>query len=119
MALYNDLIVDQGSNYNGKIPVFSKNGLPIDITGFSSRGQIRKNHMSLTAIDFTTQIDNPELGEVFISLTPEQTSLMKPGRYVFDVEIYNDDESNVIRIAEGQVEVTPRVTNAYDLTNSP
>lgn len=111
MAQYTDITIDQGSSYSGKIPVVGVNKLAVNLSGFSARGQIRKSYSSSSAVLFNTEIDeNPATGIVYISLTPDQTSSMKSGRYVFDVEIYNDDESNVIRISEGQVTVTPRVT---------
>ena len=110
MAQYTDIIIDQGSTYSGKIPVVGANKLPIDLTGFDARGQIRRSYSSLNYVAFSTSIDDPESGIVFINLTPIQTGNLKPGRYVFDVEIYNDDETDVIRICEGQVDVTPRAT---------
>jgi hypothetical protein len=110
MAQYTDIIIDQGSTYLGKLPVIGANTLPVDLTGYAVRGQIRRSYSSLTSISFLATIDDAEGGIVFISLTPTQTASLKPGRYVFDVEIYNSDESDVIRISEGQVTVMPRVT---------
>lgn len=110
MAQYTDIIIDQGSTYSGKIPVIGPNKLPVDLTGYDARGQIRKSYSSSTFVQFSTNIEDPTSGEVFISLTPTQTGEMKPGRYVFDVEVYNEDESDVIRICEGQAEITPRAT---------
>jgi hypothetical protein len=110
MAQYTDITIDQGSTYSGKIPVIGANKLPMNLTGFSARGQIRRSYSSLTSINFSTSIQDPLTGEIFINLTPTQTGAMKPGRYVFDVEIYNNNQSIVIRVCEGQAEVTPRAT---------
>jgi hypothetical protein len=46
-----------------------------------------------------------------ISLSAVQTSAMRAGRYVYDVEIV-DSIGNVTRVVEGQLEVTPRVTRS-------
>jgi hypothetical protein len=110
MAQYTDITIDQGSTYSGKIPVIGANKLPVDLTNFDARGQIRRSYSSLTSVNFSTSIDDPTSGEIFINLTPTQTGAMKPGRYVFDVEIYNADETDVIRVCEGQAEITPRAT---------
>ena len=110
MAQYTDITIDQGSTYSGKIPVIGANKLPVDLTGFSARGQIRRSYSSLTFVNFSTSIDDPSSGEIYINLTPTQTGAMKPGRYVFDVEIYNINETDVIRVCEGQAEITPRTT---------
>jgi hypothetical protein len=119
MALYTDITVDQGSTYSGRIPVVGANGLPVNLTGYFVRGQIRRSYSSLTSIAFTCSIEDPLTGVVFINLSPQQTALIKPGRYVFDVEIYNADESDVIRISEGQVDVTPRVIRTATNNNTP
>lgn len=110
MAQYTDITIDQGSTYSGKIPVVGSNKLPVDLTGYSARGQIRRSYSSLTSVAFSTSIQDPESGVIFVNLTPAQTGAMKPGRYVFDVEIYNTNGSDVIRVSEGQAEVTPRAT---------
>jgi hypothetical protein len=37
---------------------------------------------------------------------------MKPGRYVYDIEIKNGADGTITRVLEGQVEVTPGVTRS-------
>jgi hypothetical protein len=109
MATYSDIFIDQGSTYFSTINVKNSNGLPYILTGYSARGQIRKTYSSLTAINFVTSINVPSSGNVSVSLTSTQTRAMKPGRYVYDVEIYNSG-GGVLRIAEGQVEISPAAT---------
>lgn len=108
MALYTDIAIDQGSTYTGRIPVVDSNGLPVDLTAFSSRGQIRKSYESTSAVDFTTDISDPESGVINLALSAATTSAIKAGRYLFDVEIF--DSTTVIRVSEGQVHVSARVT---------
>ena len=47
---------------------------------------------------------------IVVSLTAAQTSAIKAGRYVYDIEIRKASTSEVNRVLEGQVEITPRVT---------
>jgi len=112
MAGYQDIFIDQGSTFNNVIPVKSKIGLPVDITGYFARGQFRKHWSSKKAVTFITRIDDPLSGKVYFGLTPDQTRLIKPGRYWFDIELFNDTEvpTQTIRVVEGQVHVLPRVT---------
>lgn len=109
MATYSNIFIDQGSTYTSVIEVKDNNGLLYDLTDYSSRGQIRKTYTSSTSVSFTTSIDLPLEGKINLSLTATQTRAMKQGRYVYDVEIYNDD-GNVIRVCEGQLEITPAVS---------
>lgn len=118
MALYSDINIDQGSSFSSTINVKDANGLPFDLDGYSARGQIRKSYASLTAINFSTVVLAPTtLGQVGVSLTSAVTKTLKAGRYVFDVEIYNIS-NDVIRIAEGQVNVSPSVTRPYSTVSS-
>jgi hypothetical protein len=53
------------------------------------------------------------LEKIILELSNSQTDSMKPGRWVYDVEIsYNDSAGNTIieRVLEGNLEVTPSVT---------
>lgn len=111
MATYSNIYIDQGSTYTSVIPVKDNNGLPLDLSDYSSRGQIRKSYSSNVKVPFTTSIASPLEGKVSLSLTASQTRAMKAGRYVYDVEIYNGSD-DVIRIAEGQVEINPGISNS-------
>lgn len=112
MAEYTDIFIDQGSQYLGELLVDGGDGLPYDITGFSARGQIRKTYKSKVATSFSIEIKDPTSGILYITLTGQQTAALKRGRHVYDIEIYTDDspENKIIRVSEGQVHVTPRVT---------
>ena len=110
MAVISNLSVDQGATFTAEVAVSGSDGAILDLTGYTAEGQIRKTYTSSTSIDFTTTIEVPATGNVTISLSAAQTGAMKPGRYVYDVEITNDGGTTVTRILEGQVEVTPSVT---------
>jgi hypothetical protein len=110
MAVYANLTVDQGSDFSVEITVANAVG-SIDITNYTYRGQIRKTYSSTTAVDFYASTADPANGKMDISLSAVQTSAMRAGRYVYDVEIV-DSIGNVTRVVEGQLEVTPRVTRS-------
>lgn len=110
MAVISNLSVDQGATFTAEVAVSDNDGAILDLTGYTAEGQIRKTYTSSTSIDFTAAIEAPTTGNVNISLSAAQTGAMKPGRYVYDVEITNDGGTTVTRILEGQVEVTPSVT---------
>ena len=86
MATYSNIYIDQGSTYASVIDVKDSNGLPFNLTGYLSRGQIRKSYSSSTSTSFATFVNLPLEGKVGVSLTATQTRGMKPGRYVYDVE---------------------------------
>ena len=109
MAIYSNLIMDQGSNFQATIEVNDSSGNNLNLTGYSVAGQMRKSYASSTATDFTASITNATNGTISISLTAAQTNAIKAGRYVYDVEITSSG-NEVSRVVEGQIEVTPGVT---------
>ena len=111
MATYSNLFVDQGSDFSFTLNLRSTIG-SIDLNNYTARGQIKRNYTSLTSIDFSIVVDAPN-DSLIISLLPSQTKLMKATRYVYDIEIVSDDSpSSVVRVLEGQLEVTPGVTSS-------
>lgn len=110
MAIYADLTIDRGSYFETTIGVNDTNGAVKNLTGYSGRGKIRKSYNSSFIVQFTVRIPNPSNGQLVISLSSTETLALKSGRYVYDVEIYRTAPSQVIRVLEGQVDVTPSVT---------
>ena len=104
MATYSNLFIDQGSDFNFTVDA------PVNLTGYTSRGQIRKSYTSSTAVDFNISVNISE-GKLVCSLTAAQTAALKAGRYVYDIVILSDDSPAVVtRVIEGQVDINPRVT---------
>lgn len=109
MAIYADITADQGSNFSSEITVTDVDDSPIDLTNYTARGQIRRTYTSSSATSFAAVVSNPTSGIVSISLTSATTANMKPGRYVYDVEIVSN--TNIVtRVIEGQFILTPSVT---------
>ena len=111
MAVYSNIVIDQGADYSASIDVTDSDGDTIDLSGYTAVGQIRKTYSSSTAVDFTVSIASPaSAGILNIGLSNTQTNAMKAGRYVYDIEITNSGGVKT-RVLEGQVEITPGVTS--------
>jgi hypothetical protein len=109
MAIISNLTVDQGSTFNATIDVTDTGGSATNLAGYSVAGQVRKTYSSSTAINFVSSITDAANGVVSISLSDTVTNNMKAGRYVYDVEILSSGGTRT-RVLEGQLEVTPGVT---------
>lgn len=109
MAIYANLVVDQGTDFSSFITLEDTSGAIVDLTGYTAAGMVRRTYKSSTAINFTTSIPDPSSGEIKIQLDATTTSSMKAGRYVYDVEITSSGGA-VSRVVEGQLEVNPGVT---------
>lgn len=107
MATVQNITIDQGTTFSLSITLTNDDGTAKDLSNYTVAAQMRKSYYTSTYTDFTTaKVDLT--GEVTISLTASQTSALKAGRYVYDLEI--DGNSETLRILEGIVTVTPEVT---------
>ena len=108
MAQIQNIYIDQGTTFSLSLIVSDQFGDPKDLTDYAAAAQMRKSYYTNTAIDFTADVSMPQEGEVTISLTAEETSAIKAGRYVYDIEINSTEET--VRVLEGIVVVNPEVT---------
>lgn len=113
MAIYKELLIDQGSTFRYQVSVSDTNDdTAFDLTGFTATSHIKKTYKSVSAsATFTCGFagDNPVSGGITLSLTDEQTKLLPAGRYMFDVVI-ESITGDIFRVVEGLIEVTPGVT---------
>ena len=109
MAIYSNLTIDQGSSFLAYVDVTDSSGNILVLTGYTVAGQIRKNYSSSTAVNFSATVSDATAGTISLALTDTETNSMKPGRFVYDVEILSGSGTRT-RVLEGQVEVTPGVT---------
>jgi hypothetical protein len=125
MANISNITLDQGSTFSVTIATENLDGTGnAPITDFVGAGSIRKYYGSLSKTASFTVVGNSSGAATFTSadtgviasLTSTQTGNIKSGRYVYDIEIRKS--SQVTRILEGQIEVTPRSTR-NDEGNQP
>lgn len=109
-AGYQELFLEQGSNFNTSITLDNSDGSAFDLTGFQVKSSIKKSYYSANATaQFTITISDPTSGVLNISLPYANTANISAGRYVYDVVI-KDTANTVSRVLEGIVNVTPQVT---------
>ena len=128
MAHYEDLNIDQGADVTIQLELFNPDGSrkllinwDSDAGSFGSyylmRGKIKKSYNSTDSAElFGVTAFNPLNQEniLQLSLTNVQTTRMKAGRYVYDVELEGTDSNTglgvVERILEGKLTLSPQVT---------
>ena len=87
MAAITNLYVDAGSNFNAIITCNGSDGSPLNLAGYTVKSQIRKSYGSVAAYSFNPTIYAETAGKIRLSLTGAESSQIKPGRYMFDIEI--------------------------------
>lgn len=120
--------MDQGSDFALTIGIFQKSlagSIPVDITGYSFKGQMRSNTdptgTAVAEFVFTILNQSTNKGQVVMSLTNATTSALKTTiangeennrpltPYVFDVKM-KDTSLVISRILQGLMEVSPQAT---------
>jgi len=105
-----NLIIDAGSNFNH---IFFLNDFitnsSFNLSQYNILSQIKKWYGSSTYINLQTEILDPSAGMIMISLTPEETALLNPGRYVYDVVMISP-LGVATRVIEGSASVKQGVT---------
>jgi len=115
MAQYEDFSIDRGADASLELHLEDINGAHKNLSAYSVQAKLKKtyNSDSASTTDFTSIVSDSLNGVVTLSLTNAQTGNLKPGRYVYDIELsHQDSAANTIieRILEGTITVTPSVT---------
>tara|TARA_B100000902_G_scaffold14181_2_gene17182 strand:+ start:3250 stop:3600 length:351 start_codon:yes stop_codon:yes gene_type:complete len=116
MAQYEHFRFDQGSDIAVELHLVDPSGNKKNLTNYSSAATMKRNFNSDSADTqaFAVAINTPTTdGIITMSLTNVETSALKKGNYVYDVEIsYVDSNQATIteRILEGKIVVAPSVT---------
>ena len=116
MAVKANLIMDQGATFNTTINVTDANGNTIVLSGYSGYAQMKRAYSSINvAATFVVNIFSTN-GQIQLTMNAATTANLWPGRYVYDV-LAIDPSNNFVRIVEGELTVTPQVTNNQLLSN--
>ena len=111
-GIYN-FTMDQGSTYTVQMVYLDPNGNPINLTGYTAKMQLRLQYGDpVAALTLTTEnggitINGPT-GTINILATDEQTLVLQPTFYVYDLDILSG--GTIQRLVQGQVTVRPEVT---------
>ena len=116
MATTANLYVDQGTTFSTIIDLENQDSTPLNLTGYTVAGQIRKSYQSSTSVSFTASVYGDLLagdalnGQIRLQLAPATTVGMRAGRYIYDVEITNTQSGEKFRVLEGIVILNPEIT---------
>lgn len=110
-----NILAEQGATFIRTVLYTDSAGDPIDLTGFTAAMQIRSTASSGTVIlELTTENTRITLGDaagtVILSINASTMISFTPGKFVYDLELYNGAE--VTRLIEGSFTVKAEVTRA-------
>lgn len=107
-----NMICPQGATFAKQL-TYRIDDIPVDLTGWTARMQVREKHTSKTAtISINTENGGISLGDsagtIDLYISDSDTSTISAKDYVYDIELISGAE--VYRLLEGKFIVTPEVT---------
>ncbi len=111
MAVYvSNLVINTGTSFSQTFNLeATETNSPYNLSGMTPTAQIRKHASSSSKTDFVATVVSPATaGMISLSLTHEQTSALKAGRYVYDIVLTSGDSKTTV--VEGSVLVREGVT---------
>jgi len=110
LAAYLELTIEQGANLTSIVTVNDVQGDAVNLTTYTASSQLRKSYYSSSANTLTSTVTGNANGQITLSMTAANTSLLTPGRYVYDLVITNSTDNSKTRVIEGTAIVLPSVT---------
>lgn len=106
-----NILIEQGATFSRTLTIYSTGTTPLNLTGKTLRGQLRKNLTDTTlagtfAFTLANQSTNP--GVATWILTAVETAALTAQTLRYDVELV--DGATVTRILEGEAFVAGEVT---------
>jgi len=105
--------IEQGATWRFTFSWRNSNGTDIEMSDYTAKMQVRKNFSGDLITELST--DNGKIyfdsdNRINLALTAEETQLLPPGKYVYDLEVYEINGDKVVRLLEGQFRVSPEIT---------
>ena len=111
-AYVSNITIDQGADFSANFKLDDAGtSVPINLLQFKGFGQLRKHPGAKFGVEFDVSIPKPTKGEIVIKLNASQTSVLKEGRYVYDVILKSNTDGKIYRVVEGMALVNPGVTD--------
>lgn len=109
MAITAYLDIDQGSDFTAEFTLENDDETPVLLYDMSVYSQFRKNYNSPIGYNFDAKITDPKSGKITISLSGIESSDIRPGRYLYDIEIVSAIGIKT-RVVEGIITINAEIT---------
>lgn len=109
MATVAYLDIDQGSDFTVELNLENDDGTPMSLVEYAVYSQFRKSYSSTIGYTFDAEIEDAANGKISLTYLGEDSSNIKPGRYLYDIELVHIT-GRKIRVVEGIVTINPEIT---------
>ena len=118
MGLVNyNLDVIQGSTFSAQLFATNADGTAVNLTNYSVRGVMKYNYgtgtalVSLSPSVNTTAPYTAASGVIDVGISAANAAALPVTVGVYDIEMYNNNETEVRKLLDGRIKIHPEVTN--------
>jgi hypothetical protein len=111
-----NIYIEQGATYDQTFTWTDNNDVPINLTGYTARMQIRRDVAEKdVTIDFDVTTSGTitlggSAGTIHVKIPATGTAGITSGEYKYDLELQHTASGDVTRLLQGAVTVDPEVT---------
>ena len=106
-----NLSINTGTSFTQSFTLSGDNGSLLNLTNYDVKSQLRKHSQSTSYVNFITTAISPYSGGVIkISLTSNSTTDLKPGRYLYDIILTNNQNGEKTKVIEGSAIISKSIT---------
>jgi hypothetical protein len=114
MAAKYDIVCDQGATFSRELSWLDSESIPVDLTNYTARMQVRETAESSTALlSLTTENGRIALGgtagTITLTVSATDTAAVVAGEYLYDLEIVSS-LGTVTRLLQGCFTVDAEIT---------
>lgn len=106
MARKQNLQIDQGSEFQIKFDLHDELGDPLDVIEYTAKATLKQWYTYGNTYSLFTSVDT---GVMTLYLDSVSSKDIPAGRYVYTAELINSLDGSVIRVVEGNVDVSPNI----------
>ncbi len=106
-----NLSINSGTSFTQSFTLSNESGSALNLSSYEIKSQLRKHPQSNSYVNFiTTAVSPASSGVLKLQLQPESTSSLKPGRYMYDIIITNNQTGEKTKVIEGSAIVSKSIT---------
>lgn len=110
---YKNITIDIGADYVSNVYAYANGSAtsPLNLTTYTANGHVKKTYYyGNSAAIFNVWIQDASAGVINLHLNKANTLTLSPGKYVYDVMIYNPSTQYKTRVLEGVITATSGVS---------
>lgn len=110
-AYVSNLTINAGATFSQTFNLANTDdGSPLNLNSYTIKSHVKKHPASSIWYEFAATIDDASQGKFTLTMEADITTLLDPGRYLYDVTITALGTQEITRVVEGNVLVRGGIT---------